>query len=40
MPPRVGIEKLVDMVVCAEDVDVWLVIERGLIAVDRTSGCS
>ncbi len=39
MAPCVGVVELVDMVVGSDVVDVLLVVELGLVAVDVTSGC-
>src|SRR5260370_24497415 len=39
MAPCVGVVELVDVVVGSDVVDVLLVVELGLVAVDVTSGC-
>ena len=39
MQPRVDVDELVDVIVCAQEVDVLLIVERRLVAVDRASGC-
>ena len=39
MAPRIGEDQLVDVVVCPQEVDVLLIVEGGLVAVDRASRC-